>query len=242
VPTPLAKVIGANVHQARIERHLTQQDVATAAKEYGLTWGRSSVSVIESGDYVLSAAEFLLLPHIFAKAAPSAAHLDASSFLEPSEGVTRVELTPGAEVEANVLGSLVTWSRHTRVRPPVVLSEFDTLAAAWILPGESKWDATFALWPEAHPSDVAKAAASIGEPERAVAKAIGVGPADVAVAARRRWGHGFRDERDRRVHAMALERGEHMSTRSLQTLRGHVTRALTAEIEQFIKEVHSGQR
>jgi transcriptional regulator with XRE-family HTH domain len=61
------------------------------------------------------------------------------------------------------------------------------------------------------------------------ARKLRVAPRVLAHAARRRWGHSFTRERDRR-----LEGHPRMPSRTRQARRGHVTRALLAELAPLI--------
>jgi hypothetical protein len=69
------------------------------------------------------------------------------------------------------------------------------------------------------------------EAERKAARKLVVSPDAVLRAAVNRWGHGLADERDRRIGA----RAETLSPRSLQAVRGRVTRALVSELRPVIK-------
>jgi hypothetical protein len=63
--------------------------------------------------------------------------------------------------------------------------------------------------------------------ERAAARSLGVEPWEAAVASLLRYGRKLAQERDRRL---AMEDGADVSPRSRQARRGHITRALVAEL------------
>ncbi len=69
------------------------------------------------------------------------------------------------------------------------------------------------------------------EAERKAAHVLGVPPDVVLRAAVDRWGCGLGDERDRRIGP----RAETLSPRSLQAVRGRITRKLVSELRPRIK-------
>jgi transcriptional regulator with XRE-family HTH domain len=72
----------------------------------------------------------------------------------------------------------------------------------------------------------------VTEAERKAARRLpGVSPEDVLRAAVNRWGRGLADERDQRIGP----RAETLGRRSLQAVRGRVTRGLVSELEPIIK-------
>jgi hypothetical protein len=76
--------------------------------------------------------------------------------------------------------------------------------------------------------------AAHGETERKAARALHVDdPAEVAVAALKLWGRSLTQERDARVVDAAAPDA---SPRTLQALRGHVTRHLLEEIEPIVRK------
>lgn len=64
----LARSIGERIRELREEAGLRQDDIAKAAKIFGLGWARSSVAQLERGTRDLAAYELLLLPHVLAEA------------------------------------------------------------------------------------------------------------------------------------------------------------------------------
>jgi hypothetical protein len=69
--------------------------------------------------------------------------------------------------------------------------------------------------------------AARGDAERKAARKLGVDAMNLSVAAHGRYGRSFTAERDARV---AEQAPADASPRSLQALRGHVTRAMLAEL------------
>lgn len=75
---------------------------------------------------------------------------------------------------------------------------------------------------------VAPEALAAGDAEVKAAARLGMTPLALTQAAIRLWGRSLSAERDRRV---GLQVTEKLDSRSVQALRGHITRALLAEIE-----------
>jgi transcriptional regulator with XRE-family HTH domain len=75
--------------------------------------------------------------------------------------------------------------------------------------------------------------------EARTAARFGVEPIAVVRAAHRRWGLGLTDERERRIVERA---GPGASPRTLQALRGHVTRALLAELRPEVEAMQRRRR
>lgn len=70
-----------------------------------------------------------------------------------------------------------------------------------------------------------------GEAEQKAARKLGVTPQTIAEESFIRWGRSLTEERDARVDQEGLRP---RSARSLQALRGHITRQLLGEIESVI--------
>lgn len=72
-----------------------------------------------------------------------------------------------------------------------------------------------------------------GEAERKAARKLGCSPNDIVAAARQLWGHTLSEERDQRIG----KRAEKLDRRSLQAVRGRVTRALVRDLEPMLTTV-----
>ena len=98
-----------------------------------------------------------------------------------------------------------------------------------------------AVWPEAKDIDVASARPeAAGEAEQKAARRLGVPAFAIALEARRRWQRSLTAERDHRVAAQAPG----LEPRRLQANRGHVSRALLAELHSLpgqLREASLGQ-
>lgn len=77
----------------------------------------------------------------------------------------------------------------------------------------------------------------VGDAEQKIGRRLDVTPEVVAEAAHKLWGRSLTDERDRRVGEQA---SEDATPRTLRALRGHVTRALLAELEPAVRDLVGG--
>jgi transcriptional regulator with XRE-family HTH domain len=78
--------------------------------------------------------------------------------------------------------------------------------------------------------------AAAADAERKVARRLGVAPGRVSVAAYQRWGRSLTEERDARVAELVSPRA---NMRTIQALRGHVTRALMDELRESVGQARS---
>ncbi|WP_438312263.1 helix-turn-helix domain-containing protein [Streptomyces sp. HUAS TT3] len=226
------EALGARMRQVREGNGRTAEDVAKSARHYGLSWHRPTVGQIEQGQRSLSAVELIMLPAIYS--------------------VPLNELLPDETVwltsELGVYGREVRRVLGGDYHPP-----YRALFApgGWYLKGSSDQDPTETA------VRVAKAAAELwrrnswpahaaaqhtqetpDEAEAKAAKRLGTTAHYVAYAARDTWGRGLAAEREARLR----ERGElPEGKRALQSARGHITRALVAELEPVVK-VYEAER
>lgn len=222
----LRAVVGERLRSLREDRGARQEDVADAVRLAGLEWTRSTVAAIEAGRREVSLEELLLLSLAY--------RLPLSFFFE---GDGRVDLTPGATATRSVIraklnGDTQRWGPDDwDVPSDRVWPEFLALLTNW----HSRYAWAWPDMPEGTGGMLAAAeAARAGEAEHTVAKRFGVAPVGVSMAAFGRWGRGFTAERDRRV---ADEAAPDASARSLQALRGHVSRALIDELAPTLERM-----
>lgn len=230
VPT-LAEVIGRNIRALRLERGERQDDLARAAREAGLPWDRATVAAIETGGRTVPIGELVLL-------AGAVFHIDARDLLS-GEGWAQV--TPESRVKLPALRQLFS-EDYGKVR----LVDVDT-------PGHRQLSVAFRaaapeinralraalregrrVWPEASALDVAEAReAAMQEAEQKAARKLRVNPRLVALASLRLWKRSLTDERDERTFALAPPDA---TPRTLQAIRGHVTRQLLEELEPLLRK------
>ncbi|HET6809820.1 MAG TPA: helix-turn-helix transcriptional regulator [Acidimicrobiales bacterium] len=201
----LSAVVGGNLRRLRDAHHLRQDDIALRVQEAGLTWGRSTVAMLEGGSKLIELGELLVLAGVLE--------------CEPEEllaGDGPVKLTDSVVGDLKVLRAVLAGRGH--IRELVDLNP--------ILDDRGRRAGVAAPMP-------------YREAERKMARRLGVSVDDVVEASRELWqGRSLTEERDARVAAAASAVRQPGGTiaagralyRSRQALRGHVTRALTAEL------------
>jgi hypothetical protein len=222
------QAIGQRLRELRLESGLRQDQVATAARRMGLRWTQSTVAAIERGNRALSLGEWFLLPSVVGFADGVTGHWPKLAELLPDAGRVALSVETTADVDvlrAELAGSLDEDSRHP-------LGDYETPFSRKANEGMrrqlAKWKELAPLWPgmTLRGAQGAEEAAR-GDAERKAARKLGVEPLRLSVAAHGRYGRSFTDERDARV---ADQAPADASPRSLQALRGHVTRAMLAEL------------
>lgn len=135
------------------------------------------------------------------------------------------------------------WSRSTvakwekkKGQRDVTLEEFFTLAMILnIPPGRSLRELTQDLVPHRATRLPPGAKRGPGEAEQKAALGLGVTPAEVSRLAKRRWNATLTAKRERRLKAQLRGKGE-MTPRTLQAMRGRVTRGLLAELRNELNQ------
>jgi len=217
---PFSVALGHRLRQVREERQRTVADVALMSRAVGLNLDRATVVRIELGQRGVSVADLLLLAMLYGKALAD---------LLPTEPVQLSEVAGATPLQLR--SALTTAPRgwelprlHHGFRQGV-----DKLVA-----GAQRYAEQF---PGAAPFTVMEAAADardeVDQTVKNAARRLNVPPAQVRVAARHLWDRTLTDERDRRVAAL----GGATSTRARQARRGHVTRALLAELAPAVEAV-----
>ncbi len=242
----LSHAVGRRLRAIREEAGLTADDVARDAREMGLGWYRSTVAAIENGTRDLRLAEALLLPLVLMTS--SAGNLDRplslTDFLPEGPEGEWVQLGPSAAIAATALRTLLT--DPVNLRP---YAQLDTPATRriherWSRPEFAsrlnealrlKVRQVSAVWPDASIGQVADVEQqSTGDVERKAASKYGLSVNVVTIAARAQWGRTMTAERDARL----TDRAEpDASPRTVQALRGHVTRQLLSELAPKLEAV-----
>ena len=225
----LREVVGENVRRIREAVGARQDDVAAAARGWGLRWTRSKIAALERGEKALDLAEIVVLAQAMGEVA---GHPVAVADLLAGDGAVRLS-------SALVLhrGSL---RRFVGGNPVEVLS-------GDIPGGPERVEAVMARMPAA----LARAAAMAGddtsvalilhaeehagEAEERVARTLGVSKMDVAHLAVGLWGRTLAEERDQRV-------GDDVPVASRSAKRGRATRQLVEELRARLAEVDDGER
>lgn len=234
-------VVGARLREMRTQAGLRQDDVAAAARHFGLRWTRATVAAVETGGRELTVSELLLLPRVLSLAIarsqefPStieqglaqreARHVTLASLFPPSEPVLLgpVAIATGETVVALLEGRNVPDDALMLEEGSASLVGTDgTVSAVRVShPAVSGADT---VWPNASEEQRLLAAVDAArEVEQRTATRLGVSPLLVGLAARRMWGHGVTAERDRRLEGQPPGRA------------GSVTRTLTTELRTALE-------
>lgn len=232
VPT-LRQWVGQAVRQIREHNGQRQDDLARSARDYGMAWSVSKISALERGDKALPAEELLMLPLVLARAGCGSVTLID---LLP-HGPDMVRLVDGIEMPGQVLvdsleygdgdDGAVLWRSRESSRE---------LLAGWFSGPEGETAAIRAAWPQmpGDPHDVARAWHSTGEAERVAARRLDVPFPALLAAAMGTWDRSLTAERDQRVQERT-DPDTDADARSLQALRGHITRDLYRELGPAIE-------
>lgn len=235
-PPTLDQVIGANVRRLREAQGWSQDQFATLARNKGLNWTRSTVAAVEAGAKTLDLGEFLLLV--------VTASASVNDLLAGSGRVQIAEATPKLSAVLAVLEGrdayldLITGDLGF---PPFNWAE---IQAALVALGRLQPHSTFQRRRRRYerlapgitrdPAKIAEAErAASGEAEMKAARKLRVDALDLTVAAFGLWNRSLTQERDARV---AESEAPNTPSRSIQALRGRVTRQLLEDLKARLKE------
>jgi hypothetical protein len=240
-PKLLANAVGERLRYSRESCGARQEEVATAARRWGLPWTRATVAGIETGRRRLSLEEFLLLPFwlgsIAVKRKTGRRVVELADVIPKGEwlvlaprtylasaGVRKILRGRAKEVattEANAPG----WRRDEATFHRLPDSEKP-------IAGDGQ-EISRHVWPGVTAEKMGEArTASQGETEQKAARKVGVPPLAIALAALREWGKSLTEMRDQEVGAQI---GHDESPRRVQAARGHVTRALLKRLHPLVE-------
>jgi transcriptional regulator with XRE-family HTH domain len=245
--TPFWTFIGTRLRTLREQYGARQDEVATAARQWGLQWTRATVAAIEIGRRQLSVQEFLLLPYVLKESQPitvtAAEHeefyMELADFFS-DDGDGWIELTRETSALPQTLRDILqghAWDSLFFIDTPRYRQEQAFRAGAmamaprWLAEQKAIWEQ---VWPGARLS-ISEQNRILIESERdteqKAAYKLRVPAFAIAVASRKLWGCSLTDERDRCV---AEQTTSEATPRTVQAIRGHVTRSLLTEIEPLV--------
>lgn len=231
---PLSLVIGRQIRELRQAAGLRQDEVARFAREIGWNWTAATVAAIETGRRELSLAEFLTLPFIggqFGDHAPRSLGefigSDAALAADDPAALAAVLLSPDILIGRVNLRALV---QGAKVRGAEFHRDHDG-KLRHLPPAADEISRTALFSRRANRRKISARLETQFDAERKAARRLGVTTEAIVNAARRLWGRTLTKERDTRVKD---SKGTD-SARSLQALRGHVTRELLDELQQGLK-------
>ena len=256
--TALATLLGQRLRALREGGGKRQEEVAAAARGFGLSWSRATVAALESGRRRLSVDELFLLPAALnrlalgrpGKEAPTSGGLLVADLL-PERGDQWVALTPRTSARVRVLRGVLGAAAE-----PITEQDFDTphrrqtrMAQAALQQSIRRWTKhTGTTWrrimgrpltgPDLTTLNQALEDAH-GAVEQQAARGLRVPALAIALAARKLWNCSLTEQRDR--HLAEELRGQ-PSARRLQALRGHHTRALIVELRPLLRAVRGSLR
>jgi hypothetical protein len=239
-PQPtVAAAIGRRLRRMREEGdHVRRQDdVARLVADRGLDWTRDTVASVENGRRGISLDEFVVLCAAFDVAphewfSPEGALTDymrlPSSYVVSVEDVRRVMRGDfGSDVGDHPIPPRYERKKDSSIKDKIQTAVEHTRELA-------QW------WPES-PHRPTNNSSSLDEvfrgagltAEQKAAQKLGITPFQVAFVAYSLWGTTLSARRDDLTAKRATADAD---KRSLQATRGHVSRALIAEIQQAIDE------
>jgi transcriptional regulator with XRE-family HTH domain len=197
---------------------MTQDQAAQLLRRFGLEVSRSALAALERGSgRTLDVGELALVCLAF--------KVPLDYLLTGSE---RVRISESATVAAGALAAMIA-GEVADVDVPATRETVDVEGLAAVKRRHRR------LWPTATPAGIVRAERlARGDVETKAAQRIDVDPADLSIAAFGRFGRSFTDERDARLGEVA-----DTSKRSLQALRGHITRQVLAELEPVLTKGRS---
>ncbi|WP_018639517.1 hypothetical protein [Parafrankia elaeagni] len=233
----LRTVIGEGVRRVRTARKgVRQEDVAKAARSYGLSWDYSRVAALERGEKAISAEELALLPDILSIACVRLVKLP--DLIDPDVWVQVGDrVMPGSDLIKIYAGQGALRAQAAQTNRDDWVRRNVEVTRAW-----DDRDRLMRLGAIADNSDhfdlhALVASATVGLTEERTARRIGERPLVVAYLSRILWGRPLGEQRDRLVSERA-DAGDDPAR--LRALRGRVTRQLIDEMTAEIgrREAH----
>lgn len=225
------------MRRLRESRAKVLHDVASAARDLGLTWDASAVSRIETGRRELTLEEFLALPLVMT--------------LALNDTVTMADLL---EVDVDLAPFVKSFDQE-----PGILNVLAILAepyVAFVKPQYAAKPGDYAreyLEEEKVKAQVAREPAEERGSYRemqALADELGVRVKEVMAACRALWGEYAMSPSGERERRLRKSGADLSNPASVRTLRGHITRQLTNDLRDYFetskvfanKETQHGKR
>jgi hypothetical protein len=208
------------MRRVRESRAKVLYDVATSARELGLTWDASAVSRIETGKRDLSLEEFLALPLVMT--------------LALNETVTLVDLL---EMDVEQAIRIESFNQET-----YALALFAMLAEPWLaflrpedrnIPGETIRDHLQQKMTDVHIARAPKEERNTLRELRGLAEDLGVTPREVMDACSTLWGEYTISPTSEREKRLRKSGADLSSPTTVRTLRGHISRQLVADLRAY---------
>jgi transcriptional regulator with XRE-family HTH domain len=224
-PANLNALLGKAIQRIRLELDLSQDDVARECRRRGLTWARSTIAVLEAGQKSLQISEALVLADVLGQPFFSFFYEGA---LDDEVAITSSLVGSLSEVQALNEGGRGFEERRLRIKEGRRISSRARTPRADVmrrLPNLARYLSESEL--------LAVARLTRSEAELRAAHTLGITPAEVSVAAHGLWGRSLIEERERRLSEMDEAEAP---LRNLRGYRGHVTRELTRELRNYLRQ------
>lgn len=213
----LTQAIGERIRYLREATGLRQEDIASSARgRFGLLWTQATVAAIETGKRHLTVEELILLPLLL-----TCELEELLPNVDPRVENEWIALTPQTEVRLRLLRNVL--NGKARNSSPLDIGLTTDRRRSESIPTSLFNNAT--LVPRQLKNEAASDAAIKG------AQRLRMSPLEIAGAAQRLWGRSISEERDARI----AERIRDKKPRTIQALRGHVTRTLLSELRSVLK-------
>jgi transcriptional regulator with XRE-family HTH domain len=230
---PLHQLIGARLRELREGAGLTQEEIAAQARVLGFAdWARGTVSMIEGGRRRVTLEEFLALPLILYYGGAGQLRL-----VDLVGAATPAIINADAALAAETLSATLS-GRLTVEVPPISTatpaSAHDTEERREALALLRRW-ASRRSGHSREPSAAALGEVAVESRTDALvsaARRLRCSPVAASLAAVVTYGRLFMAERERRVR-QRLGEGER-TPRTMQAIRGHVTRELLHELRPIV--------
>jgi hypothetical protein len=211
VTKSLAEIAGAQARALRLAADKSLEDVATAARSYGLRWSTGSVGDFEGGRATTSLKTLLVVAAVLRDLTGRPITL-ADLFA----GNGPVEITENLPVDLSELRDMLA-GQPVRMLPEQVVR----ITLKLSVPPDVIWPERLRGWH--HPELHKRVLDALSESDVRMCKNIGVEPFVGAAAMAKLWGQTFTAERDDRAGLDANAQR-----------RGRISRQLKAELQELI--------
>lgn len=232
-PVTVRELISGNLRRLRLDAAASHDDVARAARRYGLSWTTQWVAAVERGQRAPTAEQLIALPMVLAEAFGH--RIGMADLLMGNAPVVLGKEAPDGTAPAPVSGAylreVVTASPYRRPfsAPGTPFSTVDSGDGALARAAAKMREISRAGLGDVDIRALARAEAGAGDVEDKLARKIGVAPIIVIAAAASLWGRSLTEERQARLTADTFSDEPHPKP-------AVVMRRLTTDVTDRIEE------
>jgi transcriptional regulator with XRE-family HTH domain len=213
--------IGGRIRGIREAQGKRQEDVVVAAREFGLEWTQATVAALETAKRQLSVSEFLLLPCVL-----------GIELRELFVGDESVRLPTGAQTQPKILRAIVSSQAKSLGYDALRTQRKGTVRR--VLRQVTKAIRSLPIPPPMQEQIGQTITGLLGVADAKAARKLRVDQISLWTVATRLWGRSLTDERDRRLEALR-DAAQPPSSRTVQAMRGHITRSLLEELKRELR-------